>query len=48
MMYSRCFCIYPLKKGDSRLVIPLVEQVQGTIGLDRTARTAFTIVMHET
>ena len=30
-----------------RLVIGLVEQLQGTIELDRTAGTAFTIVVKE-
>ena len=30
-----------------RLVISLVEQLQGTIELDRTARTTFTIAVKE-
>ena len=37
MVYSSCSCIYPLKKGDFRLVIPLVEQVQGTSEVIQTA-----------
>jgi len=44
---SEDFYRHNAKSLGLRLVVSLVEQLQGTIELDRTAGTAFTIVVKE-